>query len=176
MQKKFFLLCIPLALTACGAGDGIDAIPKPNLNVDSLLANWKTIDQRCIELGPQSSYKEISNNLWWQDFKKIYNAYNNASCTDPAVGIITDTYQAEWSSPTSIRTKSGAARVELRAPVRVTEGLTPQPTLTLETTPILALFAAENNQLQMYTGGSATDLDGEGYPLGLLAPTAVFSK
>ena len=176
MQKKIIIFGLSIALTACGAGSGIDAIPKPNLNVDSLLANRRSLDQPCIELGPQSSYKETATHLWWQDFQKIYSVYDNASCTDPAVGNITDTYQANWSAPTSTQTKIGAARVELSGPVRAVEGLTPQPTFPLGATPILALFFAENNQLQMYTGGSAADLDGEGYPLGFTTPTAVFTK
>lgn len=174
MRKSFITLALAIALSGCGGG--IDTIPIPALNVDDMLANWTNNNPSCIQLGAQSSYKESETQLWWQTYTKIYALYDNADCSGTSVGSITDTYDANWSAPTSTLTKHNAARVKLSPPIRTTEGQVPLPTLVLDTLNKFVLFYAENNLLYFYVGGLPNELDADGYPLGVTMPSAIFSK
>lgn len=174
MQKILCTLLFACLLNGCGGG--IDEIPKPQLQVDSMLANWTNTDPVCIALGPQSSYKEVSIELWWQYLKKIYMLYDNATCSNTSVAQIMDAYQADWSSPISELTRSGTARLKLSAPERQTEGDLPYPLMPLDLGPILALVSAENNQLNFYINAAPIEQDSEGYPLGITPTTATYTK
>jgi hypothetical protein len=154
MRKSFITLALAIALSGCGGG--IDTIPIPALNVDDMLANWTNNNSSCIQL--------------------IYALYDNADCSSTSVGSITDTYDADWSAPTSTLTKHNAARVKLNPPARSTEGQVPVPTLTIDTSNSFVLFYAENNQLYLYSGGMPNELDADGFPLGITTPSAIFSK
>ena len=174
MQRTLSTLCLTLMLGGCGGG-GIDAIPKPDLNVDNMLANWTSSTALCVTLGSQS-YKEKGIELWWQSYAKVYSFYGNTACNGDVVGTVTDTYDASWSAPHSSRNPKGSARVKLSAPVRTTEGTLPAPLFALDNSDVWALFYVTNNQLQMYTDGLASERDADGYPLGVTAPTASFSQ
>jgi hypothetical protein len=174
MQKILCTLLFACLLNGCGGG--IDEIQKPQLQVDSMLANWTNTDPVCIALGSQSSYKEVSIELWWQDLKKIYTLYDNATCSTTYVARIMDTYQADWSSPISELTRSGAARIKLSAPKRQTESNLPNTVMPLDLGPILALVSAENNQLNFYINAAPIEQDAEGYPLGISPAAATYTK
>jgi hypothetical protein len=174
MKKLFITFTLITTLNGCG-GD-VNTIPIPTLNVDNMLADWTNISPTCVQLGPQSSYKEASTQLWWQTYTKIYNLYDNADCSGTSVGNISDTYDTDWSAPSSELTKHNAARVKLSPPIRTTEGQVPLPTLVLDTLNKFVLFYAENNLLYFYVGGMPNELDADGYPLGVTMPSAIFSK
>ena len=141
-----------------------------------MLANWNKVNPVCIQLGSQSSYKESNIQLWWQDLKKVYTVYNNASCESTSVGTIYDTFLADWSAPVSGLVRQGAARVKLSSPQRLTEGVIPSPTIDLPTDSEFILFYAEDNQLYQYTVSSSADQDADGYPLGINPPSSTYRK